>query len=125
MLIYNSSYKQLNYMGQHIFKLAKNFVRKKAMEEKRFIFKIEEGYSRIVIWNGEIISIESHSREYNDKEVDEKLKLASQDDLEKFLELFQSLRMDSSHYKKCKRILRERKKELEESIQKINRMLLG
>lgn len=96
------------------------------MEEKRYTFFVEnkKAYFSIIVRNGEIIAIQPSSEEYNMENLEHSLKDASQLDWNKFLELYQSLRLDTSHYKMIKRLLREKKKKLEEEIKLIERLIL-
>ena len=95
------------------------------MQEERYtFFKTKKQYFCILVKNGEIINIEPWSEEYNMENIEQSLKDASQLDWDKFLELYQSLRLDTSHYKIIKRLLKAKKKTLEEEIRMLERLTL-
>ena len=125
MLIYNGEIKKsFIYMGQHILG-SKQFCEGNFMQEERYtFFKTKKQYFCILVKNGEIINIEPWSEEYNMENIEQSLKDASQLDWDKFLELYQSLRLDTSHYKIIKRLLKAKKKTLEEEIRMLERLTL-
>lgn len=83
------------------------------------IFKLKNKSLKITIEDGEVISVESGIKTYTMDNLEMVFRVAIQTDLEKFLEIFKLLRLDTSQYKMAKKILKEEKSRLESNIQKI------
>ena len=83
------------------------------------IFKLSNSKSlKITVNDGEVISVEG-IKTYTMDNLEKVFKVAIQTDLEKFLEIFKLLRLDTIQYKVAKKILKEEKSRLESNIQKI------
>ena len=90
---------------------------------KQFIFEIKNTYIKLSTRDGEIISVESSSKEYKIENLAEVLKVAVKIDFEQFLEMFKLLNLNTAHYKMCKKILKEEKIRMEANILEIMRWI--
>ena len=91
---------------------------------KESVFKLNNGKKlKIITREGEIISVISPLKGCNTEKLENALRLAIKTDFEEFFEMFKDLRLNTSHYKMCKKILKEEKIQMEANIQKINRWI--